>query len=660
MTTKLRVDFILYFFILLFTSGGINAQTSDKTDEEKELLRYKKEDTVKVNMLNRVAYSIYSSNPTKAKEYAREAVDISKKRNYPEGKAEGLWLEGLTMIPNDREGALSMFSEALSIAEKVNDRKGICNYLTAIGTISKSMGDMEKSSECYRKAIQIAEQIKNNELITKTLLNYALLESTLGNNDNAIKHLTKALNTARKGKDETMIARLYASLANLYKYKGNHPLALEYYLSALSINEKTNNNNGTVANLINIAGVHIDQEEFDNAINTVQKALDISKKINDSVSISICYTNMGYIYSTINRPEALDYFIKSLNISRNINIKQKANTLMNIGSIYTKRGEFKEAWDNLSEALLLARKVNIKNIEGEILIKLGNLYFAMKNYAKAIEYADSSVAIAKNISYTELKRDCYKLFSEVYYEKGKYKEAYDTNLKYESLSDSVINEKNIKKIANLETSYKYEKQKQKYEIEKTRRESHIKLQRHIIIFFVIIAIMALGLAFTIYWTNRLKKRVLRLKIENINRELESNQKAMTGATLQLIQTAEKNDYYIKKLENLETICSEEARKDIRSLISDYKLNTSNANWEEFEILFRKVNSDFYDRLNLLNSSLTPNERKLCVFLKLNMSNKDISQITFQSEEALKKARLRLRKKLELDPDINLATLIQNL
>ena len=58
--------------------------------------------------------------------------------------------------------------------------------------------------------------------------------------------------------------------------------------------------------------------------------------------------------------------------------------------------------------------------------------------------------------------------------------------------------------------------------------------------------------------------------------------------------------------------------------------------------------------------LTVNERKICVFLRLNMGNKDIAQITFQSEEALKKAPLRLRKKLGIERTDNLATFIQNL
>lgn len=96
------------------------------------------------------------------------------------------------------------------------------------------------------------------------------------------------------------------------------------------------------------------------------------------------------------------------------------------------------------------------------------------------------------------------------------------------------------------------------------------------------------------------------------------------------------------------------------MIANYKHQAYHSNWEEFELLFQKVHHSFYDHLSERFLDLTPNERKLCVFLKLNMNNKQIAQVTFQSEEALKKVRLRLRKKLELDRDTNLVAFVQSL
>ena len=68
-------------------------------------------------------------------------------------------------------------------------------------------------------------------------------------------------------------------------------------------------------------------------------------------------------------------------------------------------------------------------------------------------------------------------------------------------------------------------------------------------------------------------------------------------------------------------------------------------WDEFEIRFLQVHQGFYDRLQQACPSLTPNERRLCAFLRLNMSSKEISAITGQSPNSIKVARNRLRQKL---------------
>ena len=69
--------------------------------------------------------------------------------------------------------------------------------------------------------------------------------------------------------------------------------------------------------------------------------------------------------------------------------------------------------------------------------------------------------------------------------------------------------------------------------------------------------------------------------------------------------------------------------------------------QEFEIRFQQVHNSFYDKLNALSPDLSTNERRLCAFLKLSMSTKEISSITGQSPRSIDVARTRLRKKLNL-------------
>ncbi|MGC3979618.1 MAG: hypothetical protein QM751_16160 [Paludibacteraceae bacterium] len=117
---------------------------------------------------------------------------------------------------------------------------------------------------------------------------------------------------------------------------------------------------------------------------------------------------------------------------------------------------------------------------------------------------------------------------------------------------------------------------------------------------------------------------------------------------------------LEKLLTLQPKSDTEEDKTLKSVISELKYNINNNSWNEFEVRFQSVHQDFHDRLNKLHPNLTPNELKLCSFLKLNMSTKDISSITLQSTKSIEVARTRLRKKLELERDENLIVYLQRI
>ena len=84
-------------------------------------------------------------------------------------------------------------------------------------------------------------------------------------------------------------------------------------------------------------------------------------------------------------------------------------------------------------------------------------------------------------------------------------------------------------------------------------------------------------------------------------------------------------------------------------------------WKDFEIRFKEVHSEFYDKLQQKYPTLTNNERRLCIFLKLNMNTKEISSLTFQSVNSINAARTRLRKKLSITgEEVSLTGFIQSI
>ncbi len=83
-------------------------------------------------------------------------------------------------------------------------------------------------------------------------------------------------------------------------------------------------------------------------------------------------------------------------------------------------------------------------------------------------------------------------------------------------------------------------------------------------------------------------------------------------------------------------------------------------WNEFETYFISVFEDFYKNLDQMYPGLSANDRRLCAFLKLNLSTKEIARITFQNPKSVDMARYRLRKKMNLDTGTNLIEVIHSI
>lgn len=660
MSTIHNRTILLIFLLIHFTAYTAFSQISAIDKLEKKLSEHASADTTKVNLLNKLGYELYANDKEKAESYANQALKIATQSGYPEGKAASLWIKGLVTMRDNKKAALQLFEEALHIAEQVNDKTGICNYLMAISNIKKELGDIKGCEQALEKGLETAATLKDPSPRIKLLFNVAYNLSSKGEYSQAVEVFQQVIHLAGQNNNKLMAAKSYSKIALIHHRQGSLPQALEYYLSALKIYEEQNDRQGICNALINIAGIKSEQNEFEAALEDINQALLLSKEMNNEYLISSCLTNIGYIYKRMKRPEALQYLREALGMVEGKRSGQSINLLTNIASIYIEQGKFEEAKTHLYQALNLAQQSNIKYAHAEVLGFLSKLYYTQKQYARAIEYADHALQIGNEIKYLELRKNIYGQLADIYSTTGNFKDAYHNHKMFKQLNDSILNESNIRKLTLIESAYKHDKEIQKYEIEKIKQQLHIKHQYYTILSLSAVMLLITILSFQLYRSNKLKKKVLKLEIDQINNKLEYSKKEMTSATLKLMQNAESDSYCIKMLENIAKATPEEREKEIHTLICYYKNKSAYSNWKEFETLFLEVNANFYDKLNKNFPSLTVNERKICVFLRLNMGNKDIAQITFQSEEALKKARLRLRKKLGIERTDNLATFIQSL
>jgi DNA-binding CsgD family transcriptional regulator len=85
-----------------------------------------------------------------------------------------------------------------------------------------------------------------------------------------------------------------------------------------------------------------------------------------------------------------------------------------------------------------------------------------------------------------------------------------------------------------------------------------------------------------------------------------------------------------------------------------------ADWEHFAIHFDKVHNDFFISLKKHHRNLTPNELKLCAYLRMNLCTKEVARLMNISVRGVEISRYRLRKKLQLPTETNLTTYLLDL
>lgn len=155
--------------------------------------------------------------------------------------------------------------------------------------------------------------------------------------------------------------------------------------------------------------------------------------------------------------------------------------------------------------------------------------------------------------------------------------------------------------------------------------------------------------------NKTESQLITLKNEKLEAEINFKNSELASSTMHLVKKGEllskikeELSKVMKSLEN--PIAISEIKKVLKSVGEDDKIDQE---WEAFAKHFDKVHSDFVINLKEKYPALSANEVKLCIYLRMNLSSKEIAQLMSISVRGVEISRYRLRKKLGLRSEISL-------
>ena len=153
-----------------------------------------------------------------------------------------------------------------------------------------------------------------------------------------------------------------------------------------------------------------------------------------------------------------------------------------------------------------------------------------------------------------------------------------------------------------------------------------------------------------------QKEIMKVKNEQLEKDVESKNRELAISTMSLIK---KNEFLNRlKQEIKETKPPKNAIQRVLHLIDKNINNTDD--WKFFEEAFNNADKDFLKKIKAKHPSLTSNDLKLCAYLRLNLSSKEIAPLFNISVKSVEVKRYRLRKKMDLEHDDSLTNYILEL
>ncbi len=486
---------ILFCSILLFSFSHGN-----KTDSLSLVLSRATKDTTRVNILNEL-YKVYLfSDPDKAFGYAKKA---------------------------------------LALSESVGFTRGAGSSLNNIGFYYFNKGKSSEALVYYLRASDVFTQIdyKRGEAITFANIGYMF--SSQNNYPKALEYFFKSLTSAMEMGDSSRVAKLLENIGMIYYVQGSYFKALDFCMKSLKISEKMNDKNDIASVCRNIGEIYDLQENYIRALEYYNKALTISKETGDKKGFAASLTNIGQLYLSMDdKKKAIENLMLSLNINSEINYKEGVSScLLNIGDYYSDQKKYSKALEYYFKADKLNIDLKDKKAQATILTLVGEIYFAQNNYAKALESYQKSLDIALQLGIKDLLKEDYQTISNIYEKIGNIEEAYSFHKKYSDIKDSISNEKNISKIADMQTMYETEKQEENITLLKKESElQSLKLDQNKIIMYSLIAVFLLLVILVIFIFNnyRHRQRVKQLNSEIALRESEEKYRDLANLLPQIM------------------------------------------------------------------------------------------------------------------------------
>ncbi|MEP5613683.1 MAG: tetratricopeptide repeat protein [Cyclobacteriaceae bacterium] len=436
---------------------------------------------------------------------------------------------------------------------------------------------------------------------------------------------------------------------------------------------------------------------YDDGLRYLFDGLELYRSMQDTLGEANCLMNIGLIYGDrFDDDKALEFYFDALRLFESTKAESRsATTYSKIATIFIKQGKFEAAEDFLRRSMKIHDQQKFDYGRMEVFNRFGLLEFAKRDYSSAIHNLNQSLRISKEINDVEGKTKTlldlatvqleinqptaaeislkeallyareigsHKWLKEIYSNlqivnrrKGDLNKAIYYYDQYIQERDSIFSEETVSNISRLEAqlaTVEQERQIKAKEQQIVILEQEAKLQRSRIVILIVIIFLIAALSFIIVRSRQAVAKRREEKAgeiaERAKQEVEFKNRELASYTVNFVQKNRLFEDLIESIQEIKKRSTNEVSKDLTSIEKTVKKHIQvDQDWEDFKLRFENMHQGFFDHLHEKFPSLTNNDLRLSVLVKMNFSIKELGDMLGISPESVKTARYRLKKKLNL-------------
>ncbi len=570
------------------------------------------------------------------------------------------------LMQEDREKAYSLLSEA-SALEQVADGIEKADYHNALG-LYHWHNNHEKAIRFYKSTLQLADDQVPLRQQAVAANNIGALYNRLGRPDSARVYLVKAYDIDLKRNNLRGLTKTMYDLAVLHLRINQYDLALQYILDVIDYQEAESDSMRLTYSYNIMGRIYQSLNDYEQALRSYEESVLIAKAQGVISQKTVSINNILALYASHfdDHEKVGEYFTKGIKLAEEATDYNSLLSLNhNMGVRYRRTGEHEQALDYYRKAMTYFDKASDRRVKNHLLKSMGKVFISLVQTDSADYYLNRALQEAQTLQSKRQQSEILLAMSELDSIKGVPYSALRHYKQGIALRDSIMSKERLARVEEL--LIMHETERKDYEIQKIQQRKKLRTVRYrntIIVFALLSSVIFL--AFTVYYKKNLiaRKNFLYHKKEKELQDmmLKAQHQEICSKVFALLRSQDLLESLKTQLHEIKGDEDNRIENDslnaLRNTIMHHENN--NALWYDFQTRFNELSDGFINRLAKKHPSLSPSEIRLCAMLRMQLSSKEIAEISNRTIRTIEQARFKVRKKMGLSSKENLTKHILNI